>query len=225
MRILKLIGAAAALMVLASAAAQAAPGFSTANVNLRTGPDIDFPAIDVIPEGDDVEIMGCLDDESWCEVLWDGDRGWVFSEYLAFDGPGGYVSLLDVGPAAYHVPFVTFAARSYWDRYYVGRPWYSERARWYAHHVRPRRDWHRPPSGRRNAGWWRKNYRAPSGLRPPPHHGWKRPSREIRQEARRHRRNARQEYRQDRRDDRRDRRDNRRDDRRDDRRDHRHDRH
>jgi len=193
MKIRRLIGAVASLMVLGLASAQAAPGFSTADVNIRTGPDTEFPSVGVIPEGDEIEIAGCLRDESWCDVIWAGNRGWVYSEYLAFEQRGGYVSLPDVGPAAFHIPFVTFVARDYWDRYYVGRPWYRDRDRWYAYNVRPRAGWHAPPPGPRNAGWWRKDYRAPVGMGPPPNK-WRRMERP----------HDRRDHRDDRRDDRRD---------------------
>jgi uncharacterized protein YraI len=201
MRRLKLIGVIAGLIVMGAAAAQAAPGVSTANVNVRTGPDTDFPSVGVIPEGDDVEIAGCLRDESWCDVIWAGNRGWVYSEYLAFDQRGEYVPLPDVGPEAFRVPFVTFVASDYWGRYYVGRPWWGERDRWYAYKVRPRVGWRAPPPGPRRAGWWRSGYHAPHGMGPPPDR-WRRMER-------------RQDRREDRRDDRRDRREDRRDDRRD----------
>ena len=111
------------------------PGFSTANVNIRTGPDIDFPSVGVIPEGEPLSIEGCLRDESWCDVRWDGGRGWVYSEYLAFDDRGEMVPLPDVGAAYFRIPFITFVARDYWDRYYVGRPWYRDRARWYGYTI------------------------------------------------------------------------------------------
>lgn len=173
---LKLIGAIAGLTLMGTAAAQAAPGFSTANVNMRTGPDVEYPAVDVIPEGDPVDIRGCLRDESWCDVIWAGNRGWVYSEYLAFERRGEYVSLPDVGPAAFSVPIITFAARDYWDRHYVGRPWYRDRDRWYSYKYRPRAGWRAPPPGKRTPGWWRQGYRAPTGLRPPPDR-WRRDDR------------------------------------------------
>lgn len=171
------MGALAVFTAMGVGAASAAPGFSTANVNFRTGPDTDFPAVNVIPEGDPVDIRGCLDDESWCDVIWSGQRGWVYSEYLAFEQRGRYVSLPDVGLAAFSIPVVRFAAADYWDRYYVGRPWYKERARWIGHQVRPRPGWHRPPSGKREAGWWRKDYRQPAGMKAAPVRDWKRPDR------------------------------------------------
>src|SRR4029078_13526074 len=143
--------------------------FSTANVNIRTGPDIDFPSVGVIPEGEPLSIEGCLRAESWGAVRWDagggsrdepwcyvrgaGGRGWVYSEYLAFDDRGEMVPLPDVGPAYFRIPFVTFVARDYWARYYVGRPWCRDRARWYGYTIRPRVGWHAPPPGPRRAGW------------------------------------------------------------------------
>ena len=170
-------GALAMVTAMGLAAANAAPGYSTANVNMRTGPDIDFPAVEVIPEGEPVNIRGCLDDESWCDVTWDGQRGWVYSEYLAFEQRGRYVSLPDVGLAAFSIPIVRFSAHDYWDRHYVGRPWYKDRQRWYAYKPRPRPGWHRPPPGKRTPGWWRKDYRSPVGMRPPPDSNWRRPDR------------------------------------------------
>ena len=139
---------AVAALALGATAAQAAPGFSTADVNIRTGPDIEFPSVGVIPEGEPLSIEGCLRDESWCDVRWDGGRGWVYSEYLAFDDRGRWVPLPDVGPAYFRIPFITFAARDYWDRYYVGRPWYRDRDRWYSYRVRPRVGWMAHRAGR-----------------------------------------------------------------------------
>jgi uncharacterized protein YraI len=191
MKKLKLIGAIAGLTLFGVSSAGATPGFSTANVNVRTGPDIDFPSVGVIPEGDPVEIAGCLEDESWCDVIWAGDRGWVYSEYLAFeDGSGEFVALPDVGLAAYRIPVITFYAGDYWDRYYRGRPWYRDRARWVDYRWRARPGWHAPPPGPRRRGWWRAGYRAPHGMGPPPDR-W-------------HRRHERHERRDEWRDDRRD---------------------
>ena len=70
-----------------AAAAHAERAFTMADVNLRTGPDVAFPSVDVILEGETVDIEDCLRDESWCDVSWEGGRGWVFSEYLAVTLP------------------------------------------------------------------------------------------------------------------------------------------
>lgn len=224
MNIRKRTTAILALVIISATAAQAAsPGYTTANVNIRTGPDIDFPSIDVIPEGDDIYVEGCLRDESWCDVRWDGYRGWVYSEYLAVDYRGETVLLPDIGPSVLSIPFIAFAAAKYWDRHYTNRPWYKDRARWYNFKVRPRTGWRAPPRGQRERGWWRKNYTVPRGMRAAPRRDWRRPARverrrEQRQERREDRRDARQERREDRRDARQDRRQERREDRRENRR-------
>lgn len=177
MRKLKLMGAVLGATLMGAAAAHAAPGYSTANVNMRAGPDIDFPRVDLIPEGSPLEIRGCLRDESWCDVIWAGNRGWVISEYLTFQRRGDYVLLPDVGLSALRIPVVRFAANDYWGRHYVGRPWYGERTRWYGYKPRPRQNWHAPPPGKRQPGWWRSGYQPYGGMKPPPEHGWKRPDR------------------------------------------------
>ena len=48
MKIIALIAAVAAFATLGVAAAHAEPGYSTANVNMRTGPDIEYPSVGVI---------------------------------------------------------------------------------------------------------------------------------------------------------------------------------
>jgi uncharacterized protein YraI len=177
MKMLKLASAVLALSMTGALAAEAAPGFTTANVNHRTGPDTDFPSMGVIPEGEPVDIRGCLRDESWCDAIAGGNRGWVFSEYLAFSYRGQYTPLPDVGLSVARIPIVTFLANNYWRQHYVGRSWYTERDRWVKFKPRPRPGWRAPPKGPRKAGWWRQGYQAPSGMKPPSERGWKRPDR------------------------------------------------
>lgn len=177
MRMLKLIPAAIALSMAGALAAHAAPGYTTANVNHRTGPDTEFPSMGVIPEGTPVDIRGCLRDESWCDVIAGGNRGWVFSEYLGYSYRGRYAPLPDIGLSVARVPIVTYYGPSYWRRHYVGRPWYSDRDRWVRYAPRPRPGWRPPPPGPRPPGWWRSGYRVPPGMIPPPDRGWGPPRR------------------------------------------------
>ena len=127
--------------------------------------------------GDVVNVRGCLRDESWCDVIWAGNRGWVFSEYLAFDYRGAPTPLPDIGLSVFRIPVVSFVGVDYWRRHYVGRPWYHERDRWTRYTPRQRAGWRPPPPGPRNPGWWRSGYKVHPGMRPPPDRGWKRPSR------------------------------------------------
>lgn len=173
MRVRGVLAVATLMAALGIAAAHAAePGFATVKVNLRTGPDTDFPSIGTIPEGERLHVEGCLHDKSWCDVRWGQERGWIYGEYVDFDQSGKMVPLPDYGAKYFHVPLVTFAARDYWNRYYVGRPWYADRDRWFAYQWRARPDWHAPPSGQRQPGWWRPGYVPPPGISPPPGPGW-----------------------------------------------------
>ena len=122
--------AAAGLLMLAPAIAQAAEGYSTANVNMRAGPSTQYPAVAVIPAGSSVEIRGCLSDVNWCDVEFYGGRGWVSGQYVQalYQQRRVYV-----GPQYYRplgIPMIRFSVNNYWDRYYRNRDFYRDRDRW-----------------------------------------------------------------------------------------------
>ncbi|MDU0308199.1 SH3 domain-containing protein [Rhizobium sp. 10PS4] len=122
--------AAAGLLILAPAIAQAAEGYSTANVNMRAGPSTRYPAVAVIPAGSSVEIRGCLSDVNWCDVEFYGGRGWVSGQYVQalYQQRRIYV-----GPQYYRplgIPVIRFSVDNYWDRYYRNRDFYRDRDRW-----------------------------------------------------------------------------------------------
>ena len=174
----KLLGALALLaLVAAPALAEAATrGFSTANVNMRSGPSTAYPAVVVIPNGAPLTIHGCLSDTPWCDVSFSAGRGWVAGRYVQAIYRENRIY---VEPRSYRnlgVPIITFDAGNYWDRYYRDRDFYRERDRW----RRP------PPSG----GYWNA---------PPPRGDWRGPPPRQREEWRDGRRD---EWRDGRRDDR-----------------------
>lgn len=129
MKIAILKALALVALVAAPAAAEAATrGFSTANVNMRSGPSTAYPAVVVIPNGAPVTIHGCLQDRPWCDVSFDRGRGWVSANYVQA-GRNRYV----VEPRRYRelgVPIITFELGRYWDQHYRGRNFYGERERW-----------------------------------------------------------------------------------------------
>ncbi|WP_349433470.1 SH3 domain-containing protein [Pararhizobium sp. A13] len=121
----------AALLALAAfllpATAQAAAGFATANVNMRSGPGTGYPAVTVIPVGTSVEIHGCLADIAWCDVSFYYARGWVAARYVQVEYQQSRVYLEPDYYDTLGIPFVTFEIGNYWDRYYRNRDFYRQR--------------------------------------------------------------------------------------------------
>lgn len=184
----------AGLVSLPAAALAATIGVATTNVNLRAGPSTSYPAVDVVPSGDEVRVFGCLADRAWCDVRYDGLRGWMSSNYLAFFESGRrYVG----GDAVYRLraPVITFSFGNYWDDHYRGRGFYRERDR-YERYWRGDRNWQRAErreERRDDRRDWREERREDRGER-----------REERREDRFERREDRRENRVERREERRD---------------------
>jgi uncharacterized protein YraI len=140
--------AAVCALLVAPAMAEAAEGFATANVNMRSGPSTRYPAVSLIPAGESVEIHGCLADLPWCDVSFYGGRGWVAGRYVQADYRRNRVY---VEPRYYRplgIPTVVFQFDNYWDRNYRGRDFYRDRDRWrrgpdWVEDRRDRRDWER----------------------------------------------------------------------------------
>ncbi|MFS8115762.1 SH3 domain-containing protein [Rhizobium jaguaris] len=135
------------------AIAEAAEGFATANVNMRSGPSTQYPAVTMIPVGTPLQINGCLNETPWCDVSFFGGRGWVAGQYIQ----ATYQSRrIYVGPQYYRplgIPTVTFNLDDYWDRNYRGRDFYRDRDRW---RRGPGWGYNRP-----DANWDRRPYRDP----------------------------------------------------------------
>jgi uncharacterized protein YraI len=147
--------------MLAPAIAQAAEGYSTANVNMRAGPSTRYPAVAVIPAGSSVEIRGCLSEVNWCDVEFYGGRGWVSGQYVQalYQQRRVYV-----GPQYYRplgIPMIRFSVDNYWDRYYRNRDFYRDRDRWsrgpdYYYRDRDNRDRDRDRDNRDRDRNWRE---------------------------------------------------------------------
>ncbi|WP_421871615.1 SH3 domain-containing protein [Pararhizobium sp.] len=120
------IGATVAAVLL-PAVAEAAQGFSTANVNMRSGPSTRYPAVTVIPVGTSLEIHGCLADTPWCDVSFYNGRGWVAGRYVQAQYQQRRVYVEPDYYGSLGIPLVTFELGNYWDRNYRNRDFYRER--------------------------------------------------------------------------------------------------
>ncbi len=123
------VAAALAAVPLAAQPAAAQTGAVVmVDLNLRTGPDLSYPPVGVMPAGTPVTVFGCTEGYMWCDVAWGYNRGWVAGQYLAAQGP--QPNPFSVYGPRFGIPIVSFVLGDYWDRYYRGRPWYAERDRW-----------------------------------------------------------------------------------------------
>lgn len=127
--------AALGISILATASAFAADGYVTGNVNLRAGPDSDYPSVVMLSAGTPVAINGCVDRWSWCDVSAQDNRGWIAGNFLQEEYQGQRVLISDYG-VRIGVPIVSFVFGTYWDEHYRHRPWYGQRRHW--SQVRPR---------------------------------------------------------------------------------------
>jgi len=98
--------------------------YTRVDLNLRVGPGTAYGVIDVIPYGDPVHVIGCLNGVEWCDIEWYGLRGWVAAYYLVQPGTSVYLPQVY---AQIGVPIIVFSFDSYHDRYYRDRPWYKKR--------------------------------------------------------------------------------------------------
>ena len=97
---------------------------ATGNVNLRAGPATAYPVVTTLHAGARITTHGCLADNSWCDVNWGGNRGWVSASYIQVTYAGRPVML---SPAVIPVVGITVVRfnQTYWNAHYVGRPWYG----------------------------------------------------------------------------------------------------
>jgi uncharacterized protein YraI/predicted small secreted protein len=102
--------------------------YVTQRVNMRAGPSQDFPQVDVVKSRASVTVHGCLARRDWCDVSWNGSRGWVSSRYIQFRDGKRNMSVSNYDKRG-NVQTVRFTY-DYWDSYYTARPWYNERAAW-----------------------------------------------------------------------------------------------
>jgi len=123
------------------AAALADNAMTTESADLYAGPDDSYPVVAELDSNSPIQVMGCLDDWSWCDVVAADTRGWMYAPDITYAYEGGYVPLYTYAPSL-GIAVVPFTLDVYWGRYYHGRPWYAQRTEWEHREVH-----HRRPSG------------------------------------------------------------------------------
>ncbi|MCX2725120.1 SH3 domain-containing protein [Roseibium salinum] len=64
-----------ALALPAAAQPRPAIAYTTANLNMRTGPGTNYPVVATVPRGGGVTIFGCTPDFTWCDAAFTNARG------------------------------------------------------------------------------------------------------------------------------------------------------
>ncbi len=72
---------AGAAMLPAAAFAQTS-GMVGTDLNLREGPGTNYATISTMPANADITIDGCIEGQKWCQVTYNGQTGWAYSDYL-----------------------------------------------------------------------------------------------------------------------------------------------
>ena len=115
------------------------------SAGVYAGPDSSYPEVAQLDADTPIQVMGCLDDWSWCDVAFEGNRGWLYSPDITYQYQGGYVPLYSYAPGL-GVPVVAFSFDAYWGSHYHDRPWYQQRDQWAHRTIHRQRPSGPPPS-------------------------------------------------------------------------------
>ncbi len=90
-------------------AALAFTAFSNADLNLRAGPGTQYDVVATTNHDDQLDVRGCLQDITWCDVSWGQIQGWASADYLDVDASAG-VKTLPLASNGMEIPIVDYKA-------------------------------------------------------------------------------------------------------------------
>ena len=99
---------AAGIALVISQGAQAYEAYITSGGALLAGPAPEYPPVADVSPGEPVQVYGCLDGYSWCDVSFQGYRGWFEGKLLAYPYQGIRMPLASIG-AQIGVPLEGFS--------------------------------------------------------------------------------------------------------------------
>jgi uncharacterized protein YraI len=144
------IATASLISITLPSTTRAAEAYSISNLNLRAGPGGDYPIVGSISRGQSLDLLGCIDKLSWCEVeAWGQERGWVSANFIETsykDHRKGIRETYDLGV----IQIVTFSLDDYWGKNYRDRDFYKSRKNYYpaSRPLEPQQQVSHPPQQR-----------------------------------------------------------------------------
>jgi uncharacterized protein YraI len=123
--------AIAVLMAFTGAAQAQERVYTRDTTTVYQGPDVSYPPLAEVPENTPLDLWGCLDDRSWCDVGLEGDRGWVMGQTIERIEGSSTVYVQDTSswiiPLA---PVVLWGTYGGWRHYGYGHPGYGHPGGW-----------------------------------------------------------------------------------------------
>ncbi|HWV52658.1 DUF1236 domain-containing protein [Pseudorhodoplanes sp.] len=81
-----LITVAFASAAMLTAAQAQTIGTATTDLNIRSGPDPQFPVIGMLRNNQRATVIGCIEGSRWCQIDLRGRTGWAYSQYMLMSG-------------------------------------------------------------------------------------------------------------------------------------------
>lgn len=133
-----MLGLIAGLIALTAAEEAMARSVVVRTVNIRSGPDSDYPAVARLKKNSTIEVYGCIEDWDWCDIRAGRYRGWIRGDSIYTTYRNRNVAFVEAAPAL-HIPIIGFNI-NYWDEHYRKNSFYRDRSRW--EHRRYDHGWH-----------------------------------------------------------------------------------